>query len=679
MEIAEIAGHRVGIDVGGTFTDFVVFDEHRGIRIFKVPSVPADPAAGVLEGARQIIGAGVSPGAINVILHGTTIGLNALLQRSGARIGLLTTRGFQDVLRLRRLRLAGAPGFFVTQPDPLIPRRDIREIGGRLLADGREIRPLDRSEVISAVEQLVTAGCEALAVCFLHSYRNPAHEEATASWIRERFPEMHVTMSSAVWPQQREYERTEISVINAHIAPVMERYFARLMDNFGTLGIRAPVFSTKSSGGIMSAARASERPVETLLSGPASGIVAAAALGRAAGESELIAFDMGGTSADIGIVQGGEVRTSTDNAIGDFPVIMPAVDVASIGAGGGSIAHVDASGVLKVGPASAGADPGPACYGRGGTEPTVTDSYVVLGMLDPERFLGGELLLDVEAARQACGRIGQRLGIPTEDAAEAILRVATANMFASFLPLMAQRGANPRDFALLAYGGAGPTHAFYLAREVGFERVLIPASPGTFAALGCLLADVRADFVRTVYSPLDKIADHDLIGLFEQLRDQAISWVEEERVNVPTSVTFAGDLRYAGQSYEITVALPEPGDDFRNRVVEAFNMSYQDIYGYSDHDAPVELVNARAFVLGTTPKPDLRASGGHELNPIGHRGVRFEGVEHKTAIYDRTTLGPSSAFTGPAMVVQYDTTTFVPPGYSVHVDTYGNLVGRRDT
>lgn len=672
-------GLRVGVDVGGTFTDFVVFDDAAGgTGAFKVPSLPADPADAVVGGFRRLADEGADLGDVSLFVHGTTIALNALLQRAGARVGLLATRGFRDVLQLRRLRLDGAPGFFVEQRAPLVPRRDIREIGARILADGTEIRALDPEEIARAAAELVGAGCEALAICFMHAYRNGEHERAAAALVRERHPGLHVTLSSDVWPQQREYERTQIAVINAHVAPVMERYYERLVGSLSGLGVRAPVFSTKSSGGIMSAARAAERPVETLLSGPASGVVAAAALGRAAGHDALVAFDMGGTSADIGLIEDGSVRTSTENAIGDFPVIMPAVDIASIGAGGGSIAHVDASGVLKVGPRSAGADPGPACYGRGGTDPTVTDAYVVLGMIEPDRFLGGELALDADAARDACGRVAKPLGLDAEEGAEAILRVATANMFASLLPLMAQRGANPRDFTLLAYGGAGPTHAFYLAREVGFERVVIPAAPGTFCALGCLLADVRADFVRTIYAPLAELSDERLAGAFAELRTEADRWLAEERVGVETTIGYSADMRYHGQSYEIAVGLPEPDGDgrFRERVVEAFGATYERIYGYSDSAAPVELVNARAHLIGATPKPRLAASAAaNGARPRVTRRVRYDGSYHDAAVYERAELPPGASLPGPAIVLQYDTTTFLPPGHRLEVDGVGNLVG----
>ncbi len=672
-------GYRVGVDVGGTFTDFVVFDgETERTEVLKVPSVPADPASAVIEGFRRLIECGIPPAAVTLFVHGTTISLNALLQRTGARVGLLVTRGFRDVLQLRRLRLEGAPGFYVRQPAPLVSRHHIREIDARLLASGDELRPLDRDQVVAAVAELVDDGCETIAICFLHAYRNPAHEDAAAAWIRERFPGLHVTASSAIWPQQREYERTEIAVINAHIAPVMERYFQHLTTALHDLGVRTAVFSTKSSGGIMAAARAARRPVETLLSGPASGVVAAAAVGHAAGFGELIAFDMGGTSADIGIVQHGELRTTTETKVGDFPVIMPAVDVSSIGAGGGSIAHLDEAGVLKVGPQSAGADPGPAAYGRGTTQATVTDAYVTLGMLDPERFLGGQQRLDVDAARRACARIGDSLGLSAQETAEAILDVATANMFARFLPLMAQRGANPRDFALLAYGGAGPTHAFLLAREVGFERVVIPAAPGMFCALGCLVGDVRADFVQTVYSPLDDLEDRELSEVFEDLRDRATAWLAEERVGAAGSVGFAADLRYRGQSHELTVPLPEPGAGFRRGVVDAFTDVYQRVYGTSDPTGAVELVNARAYVLGETRKPRIRFAGADGTRPVERRRIRFAGADHEATVAERSGLSPGDTLTGPALVTQYDTTTFVAPGYRVEVDEHGNLIGGQD-
>ncbi len=663
---------RVGVDVGGTFTDFVAVDEAAGLSAFKIPS-SADPEEAVIEGFRRLLAGG---GEVALFSHGTTVALNTLLQRSGARVGLIVTRGFRDVLQLRRLRLEGAPGFHVRRPRPLVPRRDIREVGGRLLHDGTEVRPLDEAEVVAAAAELLAAGCESIAVSFLHSYRNPAHERRAAAAIRRRFPGLAVTTSSQVWPQQREYERTEVTVIDAHLAPVLRRYYDRLEAALRELGVRATVLATKSSGGVTTAAGAARRPVETLLSGPASGVVAAAHLGRRAGFDHLVAFDMGGTSADIGLVVGGAVHTTTEATVGEFPVVMPSVDVSSVGAGGGSIAALDPSGLLKVGPRSAGSRPGPVCYGRGGSEPTVTDAYVALGILGD--LLGGEMELDVEAARHACRRLGERLGTGPEGAAEAILQVATATMYARLLPLMARHGADPREFALLAYGGAGPTHAFRLAREAGFGRVVIPPSPGTFCALGCLLADLRADFVSTVYADLDRVPEERLRAVFQDLRREAEGWVAEQRLEVgEVRVGLSADMRQGGQSYEIPVELPpDLGPGLRERVRQAFLAAYDRVYGDPDRSGRVEIVNARAHVIAVTPKPALTWTPGEGAE--GRRRLHHAWVELEAVVRARAGLAPGERVRGPAVITEYGTTTFVPPGAFVEVDGAGDLVGGFD-
>lgn len=667
---------RVGVDVGGTFTDIVAFDEAGGMTGFKVASTPAAPAEAVVEGFRQLIAAGVDPAGIVLVAHGTTVALNTLIQRSGSRVGLITTRGFRDVLALRRLRLEGAPGFHVQRPQPLVPRRHIREVGGRLLADGTEVRPLDEQEVAAAAAELAAAGCEALAICLLHSYRSDAHERRAAAAVRDRLQAAHVTVSSEVWPQQREYERTQVTVINAHVAPVMERYYKDLSRSLAELGVAAQVLSTKSSGGVMTAGQAARRPVETLLSGPASGVVAAAALGRAAGLDHLVAFDMGGTSADVGLVVGGAVRTTIEATVGDFPVVMPSVDVSSIGAGGGSIATVDGAGVLKVGPRSAESAPGPACYGRGGEAATVTDAYAVLGAVTD--LLGGEVTLDVEAARRACARVGEPLGMGAEAAAEAILQVATANMYARLLPLMAQRGADPHEFALLAYGGAGPTHAFRLAAEVGFTKVVIPPSPGTFCALGCLVADLRADFVATVYADLDTLGEDELAGVFGKLRDRAGDWLRDQRVTAGRPVVaFSADMRQGGQSYDIPVELgADLGPGFLERARAAFFAAYERVYGNLDRAGRVEIVNARTTATAATPKPPLvYTPPAGAPPPAGRRRVRHGGRVVEAAVHARAELAPGALVRGPAVITQYDTATLVPPGARVEVDAMGNLVG----
>jgi N-methylhydantoinase A len=674
-------GVSVGVDVGGTFTDFVVCDGVDGsVREMKVPSTPGAPAGAVAEGFSRLLAEGIEPGEITRFAHGTTVALNTLLQRGGARVGLLVTRGFRDVLVLRRLRLADAPGFHVRQAPPLVARRDVREVDGRLLADGTEVRPLALDEAVAAAADLVADGCEVLAVCLLHAYRDPAHEQRVGEAIRHRFPELHVSLSSEIWPQQREYERTQVTVINAHVAPIMERYFSDLEKELRQMGVGTGILSTKSSGGVMSAARAARRPVETLLSGPASGVVAAVEFGRAAGLDALVAFDMGGTSADIGLVDAGGARISTEATVGDFPVLLPAVDVSSVGAGGGSVATLDAAGVLKVGPRSAGAVPGPACYGRGGTEPTVTDAYATLGVLT--HLLGGQVPLDLDAAHRACGELGERLGTDAVGAAEAILEVATANMYARILPILAQRGVDPRELALLAYGGAGPTHAFRVAREVGFGTVVVPPSPGTFCALGCLLADLRADFVATLYTDLARLRDEELADALRELHRQASAWAREE--DAPgASVTFGADMRYRGQSYELAVPLSSDlGEGACRRAAEAFADTHQRVYGYADPDAAIEVVNVRAQLLAPIAKPSLLHPGAGSARPDASHAERrtvYAGGSAVTAlVVDRSSLVPGGQLEGPVVVTQYDTTTFVPPGAVVETDAVGNLIGRFD-
>jgi N-methylhydantoinase A len=473
-------------------------------------------------------------------------------------------------------------------------------------ADGTVHTPLDLDQAEAAARDLLADAVEALALCFLHSYRNPAHEAAAAARIRTRFPDVFLSVSSEIWPQQREYERALATVMNAHVGRVLQTYFADIERGVRALGVTCPVMTTKSNGGIMTARRAARVPVETLLSGPASGVIAAAALGRQAGCRDLIGFDMGGTSADVAVVTGGDVPTSTESAVGDFPVVLPAVAVHCIGAGGGSIAWVDAAGVLKVGPQSAGADPGPACYGRAGDQSTVTDAYVVLGIIDPDRFLGGSFRLDAGSARAAIGTLGRRLGLDERTTAASILRVATANMYAQFLPLMARYGVDSTDFAILAYGGAGPTHACLLAQEVGVRRVIVPPTPGAFCALGCLVADARADFVRTFYRGAARLPADELEGVFGALEAQARAWLDEEGLAFAETRFLRGaEMRYAGQSYEVAVWLDGARGEAKASLVAQFHERHRAVYGHSDPAAPVDFIDLRVQVVGAAAKPRL--------------------------------------------------------------------------
>jgi N-methylhydantoinase A len=674
---------RVGVDIGGTFTDLLAMDERTGQTfVLKRPSTP-NPVEAVVEGIRELDARhGIGGPQIGYFAHGTTIGVNTLLQRSGARVGMLTTRGFRDVLELRRLRLPSAQDFFTPRPRSLVPRRLVREIDERMLANGQVYRRIQQADVLEAVEQLLTHEVEALAVCFLHAYRNAEHEQTAKAWIEERWPALYVCTSAEVWAQQREYERFLISVMNAHIGGRMRDYLRALEGELARLGVGCRVFSTKSNGGVMTAARAAERPVETLLSGPASGVIGSAYLGQLTGERRLITLDIGGTSADMAVIDG-EVAHSTENSVGEFPVIMPAVDVSSIGAGGGSLAWVDREGVLKVGPRSAGATPGPACYGRGGTEPTVTDAYLVAGILNPRSFLGGTLSLDPSLARQALRKLGQPLGLDAPEAADAVLRVTTSMLYAELLPELARRGADIRDYALLAYGGAGPTHAFMAARDLPVQRVIVPTTPGTMCALGCLVADLRADFVSTIWRDCAEMSTAELRDVFGRLDEEGLRWLATQQVAVErTYVIRSADMCYVGQSFDVNVPLPDTLDlATMPEMIERFHERHTAIYGHADAKAAARLMTARVQIVGVTAKPEVGHIAIDGLTRVASeadtRTVYENGQVWQARVFARAALQAGDAFRGPAVVEQYDTTTYVPDGFEVRVDPWLNLVGEK--
>lgn len=673
-----MARYRIGVDIGGTFTDLVLMDtEDGGLRVLKVPSTPGDPAAAVRGGVAEIVRrAGVAMGDIDLFVHGTTLAVNTLIQRSGADVGVLVTQGFEDLLELGRLRLPEPQNFFTDRVRPLVPRTRVRGIAERANARGEVLVPVDLEQVERAGRELAAMGCQAIAVCFLHAYRTEENEHLAVERLRSCLPDVLVRCSSAVWPQRREYERALVTTIDAHIGPVMRRYFMRLEEDLRGEGLRGPILSTKSNGGVMTARSAAERPAETLLSGPAAGVVGAVWVASAAGYPDVVTLDIGGTSADVSIVTGGAPGYSTEARSGDFPVILPAMDLQTIGAGGGSVAWVDDRGVLKVGPRSAGADPGPVCYGRGGADPTVTDAYVTLGILGDGGLVGGEVALNPELGRRALAKLGAQLQLSAEDAAWSVLEVATANMYSRFVPLMASRGVDADTYSLLAYGGAGPTHVFLLAREVGIRRVVVPVLPGALCALGCLVADLRADFVRSFDAELSRTPPEALREALDALDGQARAWLQREAIPVRSvQILHSADMRYRGQSFEINVPLPDLGG-----IRAAFQRAYEAIYGYGDPEAAVEMVDLRAQVVGMTPKPPLRAAAGVVRAPAPDRGARrlyHGGGWTEARLYARADLLPGHTFAGPAIVEQYDTTAFVPPGFSCHVDAMGNIVGEK--
>lgn len=673
---------RLGIDIGGTFTDLHLMDEETGaLYALKTPSTRQDPSQAVANGIETLKERyGLDPAEIRYFAHGTTLAVNTLLERNGARVGVLMTRGFTDTLELRRLRLSKANDFFVPKPVSLVPRRHVKAIDERMLADSRVKTAIRREDVEAQVRALLDDSIETLAVCFLHAHQNPEHERLAKSWIEESFPGVYVCTSSEVWPQQREYERSLISVINAYVGDRMKTYFTTLEQRTRDLGMTCRVFSTKSNGGVMGVASAAERPVETLLSGPASGVIGAHYVARQIGDPDIVTVDMGGTSVDVSILQN-EIRYATENTVGDFPVIMPAVDVSAIGAGGGSIAWTDAEGVLKVGPESAGAVPGPASYGRGGTRPTVTDAYLTAGIVAPDSFLGGEMTLDREAAHNAIDSISSVLGFSRAETADAILQVTTANIYAELLPQMARRGVDTTGFSMVAYGAAGPTQVFMLARELNMRRVIVPPSPGILCALGCLVADFRADFVQSIWREADDFPDDELQAIYSRLEDQARTWLSEQDVELEqVSILRSADLCYVGQSYEVNVPFPNvPSADLTtDRIVDWFHKRYGQVYGYTDTDAPARMLEARLQIVGVTPKPAVRLVSGSDDAAEGPKGTRLiheRGEEREATVWQRGSLRQGEVYEGPMVVEQYDTTVYVPSGFRVTVDDYANLIG----
>jgi N-methylhydantoinase A len=672
--------YRLGIDIGGTFTDTVLVNERTGqVHVLKVPSNRREPWKAVLAALQRVAkDHGVDPAAIRYFVHGTTLATNTIIERSGARTALLVTEGFRDILEIGRMRMNDVLDFQGQALLPLIPRGDVVEISERILASGQVRTPLKSEDVRQAVERLVADGAQALAVCFLHSYAFDQHEQLAGETARAVNPDLYLALSSDVWPELREYERAIVAVIDAYVGPRMTGYFTAIEEALRAEGLTAPILVTRSNGGIMTALTARTSAAQTLLSGPASGVMGAADVAQRAGFPRIIGFDMGGTSADIAIVDG-DPLLSTEGQVGDFPVVMPSVDVSSIGAGGGSIAWMDAGGVLKVGPRSAGSDPGPACLGRGGTEPAITDAYVHLGIIHPDRFLAGELPLNPALSQAALSRLGDGLGISSRDTADAILSVATANMYAQFVPLAARKGIDLNDFVLLAYGGAGPTHACLLAEETGIRRVLVPPSPGTLCARGALTMDVKSDYVRSFRRALDQIPGAELEGAYSRLEASARAWLDGEAIPVEDiRLERSAEMRYVGQGFSINVACPADvsTEEGRNELAQRFHDRHQTVFRHGDPNAQVELTTLRLTIVGGTPKPPTVSSerGVDGAPPHEVRTVYYGGKEIDCAVYSRADIRAGHRFSGPCIIEQYDTTTFVTPRFTVTCDEYGNLL-----
>ncbi len=674
-------GARIGIDVGGTFTDFVLFDPDRKSLIhYKEPSTPEDPSQALIVGLQSLLKkADLGADQIDTLMHGTTIGLNAIIQRRGAKIALIVSEGYRDILEIARSRMPSSFDFHASKEEPLVPRHRIIEIGARLSANGTTTQLPDDSALEEVAAQLNTLDVDAAALVLINGYTNPSVEKELAQKISDKTNGLSITSAAAIWPEIREYERTLIACLNAYIQPLMQRYFEGLKTGLARDGVHAPILVTASNGGSLSIGTAQERPVETILSGPASGVMAAARLAATSGVRAIITFDMGGTSSDIAVAQDGSPALATKTDIGGLPLVLPVVDVSAIGAGGGSIVWVDDHGVLKVGPRSAGAMPGPISYGRGGTEPTVTDCYLTLGYIDPAGFLGGRMQLESAPAAAALAQIGNRIGFQDEnaaaEAAQGSLAVTTAGMATELYKTLAARGLDPASFALVPFGGAGPTHANLLAEEVGIARIVVPPAAGTFCALGAAAADLRRDFVRSLRRELDEATAATLAETFEALAAEGNDWLDQEGEQ-STGRLFekAADMRYVGQAYELRVALNDVDADV-HAISEAFHREHERIYDFRDSAAEVELGTARLAVIGVTP--DLAAqefpTGDGKPGIKGKRRLFHKGAWLDADIYDRHSFRANDQVSGPAIIEQDDTTTILLPGWIANCDKAGNL------
>ena len=676
---------RLGVDVGDTFTDLCIFDERGGeVEVFKTPSTPADQSVGIEEGLRGLLRqAGVRPEQLGYLGHGSTVATNAMLEGWLARTGLITSRGFRDLLEIRRQKRPSLYDPFFDKPEPLVPRHLRPEVDERIGADGEGVTPLDEEGVRAAVRALVTAGVEAIAICFLYCFLEPRHERRAAEIARELAPGLPVWASHEVLPEFREFERLSTTVTNASLGPVVDRYLASFERRVDELGVAARPYIAQSNGGIMSVASARRRPASMLLSGPSGGVMGAVYVAGLAGLRDIITLDMGGTSTDVSLIQGGAPKVSTDKEIAGYPVRVPMIDVNSIGAGGGSIAWIDPGGALKVGPRSAGAVPGPACYRHGGTLPTVSDANVLTRRLNPERILGGRMEIDEGAARRAIEEhVAGPLGMDPVEAALGILTIVDANMVLATRMVSVERGYDPRELTLVTFGGAGPLHAVSIASELGVRRVLVPESPGILCALGLLVTDMRGDYVRTSLGLTRQTRPEDVAETWAELEGRASAWLTEEGIGPDRQLLERTvDLRYLGQNYELPV--PSPGGAWdgvaQAELERRFHAAHERSYGYAAEGEPIQLVNFRVTAYGLTPHIRLRR---HELgggpvsaSVVGERRVSWaRGASPvPTPIYDRARLRPGHEIVGPAVVEQLDTTTLIGPGQHARLDEYRNL------
>ena len=671
------ASYRIGVDVGGTFTDAVAFDTADGsLRWAKAPSTPNEPAIGVLDAVSALAGDLVS---VERFVHGITIGTNAIIERKGADVWVVTTKGFRDTLEIQRTERRELYDIRTLKPPSFVPRPRVLEADERMRHDASVLRALDPAECRRIAETLRAAGAESVAVCFLHSFANDAHERAMREALASAAPGAWVCTSSEVLPEIREYERFSTTVLNAYIGPLMSHYLEGLESRLASRGFARTIFLMTSNGGVTSAARARRLPVQTVLSGPAGGVAASVDLGRRLGVENLITCDMGGTSTDVCLVEGLRAPLTTEQMVAGYPNRTPQVEIVTIGAGGGSIAWLDGGETLAVGPRSAGADPGPAAYGRGGTEPTVTDANLVLGRLGSETKLASTLALDAGLARESLERLAAGFGgLEAHVLADGVVRIAAARMVSAIKEISIAKGYDPRDFALLAYGGAGPMHGALVASELDIDRVVVPPSPGNFSAFGCLVSDLQITRTRTLLVETRRGEWSTVADTFGVLERESRSELEGEGVGV-SDVGFRRELgmRYVGQSWELVVPIAREVDSMREAEL-AFRAAHAKRYGHGA-DAPAEVVTVRVTAAARTTKPALR-SPAHAGAGSGARtrAVFFDGAWSDTVVLARPALAAGSVVEGPALVEEMGSVTVVPPGWRLEVGAIGEFHLRRE-
>jgi N-methylhydantoinase A len=677
--------YMIGVDVGGTFTDFSIFNTETGkLFHFKRSSTPADPSEAIVKGIETILQDNrIQPGEISYLAHGTTVATNALIEKHGAKVALLTTAGFKDLMEIGWQKRPSLYDLLKPKPQSLIRPGMKFEVNERILYDGRVKIPLDEKEVTDTVRQIKRAGAESIAVCTIFSFINPVHEKKIKDIIEREFPEAYVTISSELVPEFREFSRMSTTVLNAYLGPLMKRYVKKFEKTIRDVGITVSPYVTQSNGSIISIKETEECPIRTAVSGPSAGVIGAIYIGRQCGVDKIISLDIGGTSADISLIENGVSTLSSERLVEGYPARIPMLDIVTIGAGGGSLARIDAGGVMKVGPESAGANPGPACYGIGGIEPTVTDANILLGKLSQKKILGGRMAVYPERAEKAIkDHICSKTGIGLYEAANGIISVINSNMIRAIRVVSVERGYDVRDFSLMAFGGAGPLHACEVANELGISSIIIPPSPGTLCSLGLLMADTKFDLSRSNIMLAKKENLAAINGIFDSMLAEGTSLLEKERVPPERrSFVCAIDARYEHQNYEITVSLlgSSMTEEVLRNAVEAFHKEHNKNYGYFDRDKNIQIVNYKLSAIGDIDKPDM-----HEVpvdgdapvpNLFETRKVLFQGTQEfvDCNIYDKADMKPGCTITGPAIIEQMDTTIVIAPEWTARLDGYFNL------